>query len=162
HQAPRVDAGLPTVQTRLDKGRQIHSHRCFDHLHTANESCLLHAVTGDAEGEARANDLALPAGPHPGQRPAARILQMVAAAAMRFTVAPQPARSFVRSRARAALWHVVQLRSNAAVPALTTAGSGFLPAFFAVFAAGPFLSPCSVFLSFSPAPGSAFIDAIAA
>src|SRR5262249_40654336 len=43
--------------------------------------------------------------------------------AIRRTVERQPARSFVRSRERAASWHLVQLPSKAAMPALTTAGS---------------------------------------
>src|SRR5262249_30100093 len=48
-------------------------------------------------------------------------------AAIRLTVARHPARSLVRSRDRAASWHLVQLRSKAAMPALTTAGSNPLP-----------------------------------
>src|SRR5262249_1181348 len=49
-------------------------------------------------------------------------------AATRTTVARHAARSFVRSKDRAASWHLVQLRSKAAVPALTTAGSNFCAA----------------------------------
>src|SRR5205085_10661467 len=79
HKASRVDPALEAMATLVEPLRQVHAHGHLQRINAAEEARLLHPVTGDAEGDPRAYDLALPGGADKGQGTEARVLQVIVA-----------------------------------------------------------------------------------